>query len=60
MEQIKKQQIANALKQYSERYESQNKAAVAIGVSSATVSQIINGNWELIKAVINCVTEKVV
>ena len=49
MEQIKKQQIANALKQYCERYESQNKAAVAIGVSSATVSQIINGNWELIK-----------
>ena len=38
MEQIKKQQIANALKQYCERYESQNKAAVAIGVSSATVS----------------------
>ena len=49
MEQIKKQQIANALKQYCERYESQNKAAVAIGVSSATVSQIINGNWDLIK-----------
>ena len=49
MEQIKKQQIANALKQYSERYESQNKAAVAIGVSSATVSQVINGNWDLIK-----------
>ena len=49
MEQIKKQQIANALQKYAERYESQNKAAVAIGVSSATVSQIINGNWELIK-----------
>lgn len=49
MEQIKKQQIANALQAYCERYESQNKAAVAIGVSSATVSQIINGNWELIK-----------
>lgn len=49
MEQIKKQQIANALAKYAERYESQNKAAVAIGVSSATVSQIINGNWELIK-----------
>ncbi len=50
MEQIKKQQIANALQKYAERYESQNKAAVAIGVSSSTVSQIINGNWELIKA----------
>lgn len=49
MEQIKKKQIANALQAYSERYESQNKAAVAVGVSSATVSQIINGNWALIK-----------
>ena len=48
MEQIKKQQIANALQKYADRYESQNKASVAIGISSATVSQIINGNWGLI------------
>ena len=32
------------------RYESQNRASNSLkGVSSATVSQMINGNWELIK-----------
>ncbi len=50
METIKKQQIANALRVYCERYESQNKAANSMRkVSSATVSQMLNGNWELIK-----------
>ncbi len=50
MEQIKKQQIANVLRQYCERYESQNKAANSMkGVSAATVSQMLNGNWSLIK-----------
>ncbi|MGM9817686.1 MAG: AAA family ATPase [Hominenteromicrobium mulieris] len=50
MESIKKQQIANALRTYCERYESQNKAANSIkNVSSATISQMLNGNWELIK-----------
>lgn len=50
METIKKQQIANALRIYCERYESQNKAANSMkNVSAATVSQMLNGNWELIK-----------
>lgn len=50
MESIKKQQIANALRIYCERYESQNKAANSLkSVSAATVSQMLNGNWDLIK-----------
>lgn len=50
METIKKQNICNALRTYCERYESQNKAANSMkGVSSATISQMLNGNWELIK-----------
>ena len=49
MELIKKQQIQLALRTYCERYESQNKAANTMkGVSSATVSQILNENWDLI------------
>lgn len=49
MELIKKQQIQRALRTYCERYESQNKAANTMkGVSSATVSQILNENWDLI------------
>ena len=49
MESIKKQQIQRALRTYCERYESQNKAANTMkGVSSATVSQILNENWDLI------------
>lgn len=50
MESIKKQSITNALRLYCERYESQNKAANSMkGVSSATISQMLNNNWELIK-----------
>lgn len=50
MENLKKQQIANALRTYCERYASQNKAANSLkNVSAATVSQMLNGNWELIK-----------
>lgn len=49
MELIKKQQIQRALRTYCERYASQNKAANTMkGVSSATVSQILNENWDLI------------
>lgn len=44
-----KQQIQERLQEYAERYGSQNKAANSLkGVSPATVSQIINGNWDLI------------
>ena len=50
MENLKKQQIANALRTYCERYASQNKAANSLkNVSAATISQMLNGNWELIK-----------
>ena len=50
MEEIKKEEIVLALKSYCSRYESQNKAANTLkGVSAATISQMINGNWELIK-----------
>jgi hypothetical protein len=50
METIKKDQIREKLRQYCERYESQNKAAASLkGVSSATVSQILNCNYELIR-----------
>ena len=50
MENLKKQQIANALRTYCERYASQNKAANSLkNVSAATISQMLNGNWDLIK-----------
>lgn len=50
MEAIKKQNIASALRTYCERYDSQNRAAKSLkAVSAATVSQILNGNWELIR-----------
>ncbi|MFI3296551.1 MAG: ATP-binding protein [bacterium] len=49
MEAIKKQEIANTLRNYCVRYESQAKAANSIkNVSAATVSQMLNGKWELI------------
>lgn len=45
-----KQQIVEKLKAYVKRFDSQNEAANSlIGVSSATLSQLINGKWELIK-----------
>lgn len=50
MEDIKKQQISNALRGYCERYDSQAKAANSLkNVSPATVSQMLNGKWELIR-----------
>lgn len=50
MEDIKKQQIANALRGYCERYDSQAKAANSLkNVSPATISQMLNGKWELIR-----------
>lgn len=50
MEDIKKQQIANALRGYCERYDSQAKAANSLkNVSPATISQMLNCKWELIR-----------
>lgn len=45
-----KESIAVALKIYCDRYDSQNQAATSLkAVSSATISQILNNNWDLIK-----------
>lgn len=51
MENFEKQKVANKLAVYCARYESQNRAAKTLkGVSAATVSMMLNGKWELIKA----------
>lgn len=45
-----KSQIKVSLIKYVQRYDSQNQAANSLkGVSSATISQILNGNWSKIK-----------
>ena len=46
---IRKRDIQNALADYCARYGGQNKAAKILdGVSGGTISQMVNGNWELI------------
>lgn len=50
MTNLKKNQIKNKLIEYCERYGSQAKAANSLkGVSSATISQILNDKWEDIR-----------
>ncbi|MDV6170201.1 ATP-binding protein [Flavobacterium sp. DG1-102-2] len=50
MTNLEKDQIVSSLKTYISRYESQNKAANSLkSVSAATISQMVNGKWELIK-----------
>ncbi len=50
MNNTEKQQIADRLAEYCARYDSQNKAANSLkGASAATISQMLNHNWELIK-----------
>lgn len=50
MEEALKQQIRESLHDYCNRLGSQNKASKTFkGVSSATISQIVNGNWDLIR-----------
>lgn len=50
METQTKKKIAELLKGYIARYDSQNKAANSLkGVSSATLSQMVNENWDMIK-----------
>lgn len=50
MENAKKDQIIEKVRDYVTRFDSQNKAANSLkGVSAATISQMLNGNWELIK-----------
>lgn len=49
MKNIEKQAVADLLKEYCDVKGSQNKAAASLtGVSAATISQILNGNWDLI------------
>lgn len=49
MENQEKKQIAEALENYCARFESQNKAAHSLkGVSAATITQVLQGNWDLI------------
>ena len=48
MKQTEKEAIAAKLRTYVDSKESQNAAAKSLrGVSAATVSQILNGNWDL-------------
>jgi DNA transposition AAA+ family ATPase len=50
MENIEKKRIAELLRAYCERKGSQNKAANSLkGVSAATVSHMLGGDWGLIK-----------
>lgn len=49
MTNLQKTQIANKLQEYVNRFESQNKAANSLkNISSATISQALNQNWDLI------------
>lgn len=49
MKQTEKEAIAAKLRSYVDSKESQNAAAKSLrGVSAATVSQMLNGNWDLI------------
>jgi DNA transposition AAA+ family ATPase len=48
MQEREKEQIARKLREYAGVSGSQNRAAVKIGISPATLSQMLNGKWELI------------
>jgi len=43
---MNREDIAQELQAYCERYDSQNRAAQSIGVAAATVSAIVNRDWE--------------
>lgn len=49
MRKLEKQTIVERLIEFCDQKGSQAKAAAALKVSNATVSQMTNGNWELIK-----------
>lgn len=49
MRKLEKQTIVERLIEFCDQKGSQAKAAAALKVSNATVSQMVNGNWELIK-----------
>ena len=48
MKNEEKKQISDALRGFAEVTGSQKKASVKLNVSQATVSEILNGNWDLI------------
>lgn len=48
MKQEEKKQIVERLKEYVAQKGSQNKAATSMNVSSATLSKMLSGDWELI------------
>lgn len=49
MNRSEKQNVVRALAEFCTKMSSQNKAAVALGVSSALVSRMLKGDWSLIK-----------
>lgn len=49
MNQTEKQNVVGALSEFCAKMGSQNKAAVALGVSPALVSRMLKGDWNLIK-----------
>ena len=49
MRKLEKQTIVERLIEFCDQKGSQAKAAAVLKVSNATISQMINGNWELIK-----------
>lgn len=49
MRKLEKQTIVERLMEFCDQKGSQAKAAAVLKVSNATISQMINGNWELIK-----------
>ncbi|MDR2556270.1 MAG: ATP-binding protein [Bacteroidales bacterium] len=50
MKKIEKNEIKQKLAEYCELKGSQNKAANSLGISPATVTQILSENWDLISA----------
>ena len=46
--QINREDIAQELREYCQKFKSQNRAAAAIGIAPATVSAILNNDWALV------------
>lgn len=46
--QINREDIAQELREYCQKFNSQNRAAAAIGIAPATVSAILNNDWALV------------
>ena len=45
---INREDIAQELREYCQKFNSQNRAAAAIGIAPATVSAILNNDWALV------------